>query len=92
MEEVRYYDRIARIRETELIRYLIVSSKGNYADVKEFAATLVSQKDGDSITLKEGERSIFIETQQGEVNEFRGVAEMIADIFRSAKIANKKSK
>lgn len=80
MEELRYYEGVLRFRESQLLSYLIRRQRGN-GGLDSFARMLLENRDFSA--LKQGETTLVLEAQKGEVNEFKGVFESFLDFARA---------
>ena len=78
MEEFRYYESLARRRETVIAAYLVRSEANDPIALSQLASEVLDQPLG---VLKQGETTMVLEAERLSENEFAKTVEQLKDIL-----------
>jgi hypothetical protein len=90
MEDLRYYEAILRLRESQLLSYLIRRKWGEPALLQKLASDVLDNRD--VFKLNAGETTLVLEAQRSEMNEFKGVLETGLDFIKGSLPSGEKPK
>lgn len=92
MEELRYYEAILRERESQRLSFHIMSNHKEKI-LQDFAKSISTNHDRDTVRLQNGETTVILEAQKLEANEFKGIYGPLFELLKKPieAVASKKN-